>query len=64
MHENVGVGEVEERKAEVVSGMQERLRTLGLEAEVRCEHVERVKTYAPGVVHVVFDVWVGPTSGL
>jgi tRNA wybutosine-synthesizing protein 2 len=30
-------------------------------AEVR--HVERVKMYAPGVVHCVFDVWVEGREG-
>ena len=30
--------------------------------DVRCEHIERVKTYAPGVLHVVFDVWIGPAT--
>ncbi|KAI5795750.1 tRNA wybutosine-synthesizing protein 2, partial [Geopyxis carbonaria] len=27
--------------------------------EVRCTHVQRVKTFAPGVVHAVFDIEVG-----
>ena len=28
--------------------------------EVRCQHVERVKTYAPGVMHCVVDIYVPP----
>jgi tRNA wybutosine-synthesizing protein 2 len=37
----------------------------GLEKErggrrgVVCEHVERVKTFAPGVMHCVFDIRIG-----
>jgi tRNA wybutosine-synthesizing protein 2 len=30
---------------------------------VEVRHVERVKMYAPGVVHCVFDVWVGGVEG-
>ncbi|KAF1964151.1 hypothetical protein BU23DRAFT_385690, partial [Bimuria novae-zelandiae CBS 107.79] len=57
-HENVGVEDVEARRGDVVRQMERHLEGAGLRGEVRCEHVERVKTYAPGVLHVVFDVWV------
>ncbi|KAF2703211.1 hypothetical protein K504DRAFT_463608 [Pleomassaria siparia CBS 279.74] len=65
-HENVGVHDIETRKEEIVLEMQRVLDlwdadkgTCGRYRKwVRCEHVERVKTYAPGVVHVVFDIWV------
>jgi tRNA wybutosine-synthesizing protein 2 len=30
---------------------------------VRCVHVEKVKSYAPGVWHVVYDVFVPPWEG-
>lgn len=59
VHENVGVNEVEERRDEVVGWMRGYMREKGWRGEVRGGHVERVKMYAPGVVHVVFDVWVG-----
>lgn len=26
--------------------------------EVKCVHVERVKSFAPGIWHCVFDVWI------
>ena len=66
-HENVGVTEVEERRAEVEMVFQgwvdemdrvdgKVVDRVGRKAQVR--HVERVKMYAPGVVHCVFDVWV------
>ncbi|KAF1956040.1 hypothetical protein CC80DRAFT_526114 [Byssothecium circinans] len=66
-HENVGVNDIEKRKGEVVEEMQRYLDQWEGEKGscgtwrrvVMCEHVEMVKTYAPGVVHVVFDVWVG-----
>jgi tRNA wybutosine-synthesizing protein 2 len=66
-HENVGVSDVEKRREAVVAEMQRYLDRWEAEKgccgsyrrRVRCEHVERVKTYAPGVLHVVFDVWVG-----
>ena len=32
--------------------------------EVSCRHVERVKTYAPGVMHCVFDMYVAPTPSI
>ncbi|KAF2248811.1 hypothetical protein BU26DRAFT_306272 [Trematosphaeria pertusa] len=65
-HENVGIHDVEQRKQEVVAEMQNCLDQWKAEEgscgsyrrRVRCEHVERVKTYAPGVLHVVFDIRV------
>ncbi|KAF2747851.1 hypothetical protein M011DRAFT_402076 [Sporormia fimetaria CBS 119925] len=70
VHENVGVEEVGERQEEVVSLMQRFVEVWerGLEdgksraRTVRCTHVERVKTYAPGVLHVVYDVHVSGTE--
>jgi tRNA wybutosine-synthesizing protein 2 len=69
-HENVGVKDIEARREEVEKEMQGMLDEWFYaeggsgrqrKRRVRCEHVERVKTYAPGVVHVVFDVWVDGT---
>ncbi|GAB1313523.1 S-adenosylmethionine-dependent methyltransferase [Madurella fahalii] len=64
LHENVGVEEVERRKGEVQRlfgdwaghGGADRKR------EARVEHVERVKTFAPGVWHCVFDVLITRSS--
>ncbi|ORY19010.1 S-adenosyl-L-methionine-dependent methyltransferase, partial [Clohesyomyces aquaticus] len=66
VHENVGVNDIETKEREVVSELQkyldawcvERGMSSATRRTVRCEHVERVKTYAPGVLHVVFDIWV------
>ncbi|KAH9881919.1 hypothetical protein J1614_001090 [Plenodomus biglobosus] len=60
-HENVGVGDVEGRRGEVEREFQRLVGELGergVGRRVRVEHVERVKMYAPGVVHCVFDVHV------
>lgn len=65
-HENVGAKDIEKRKERVVAEMQAHVDEWegqrgwcgSYRRRVRCEHIERVKTYAPGVLHVVFDVWV------
>lgn len=64
VHENISSDASEmQRKVEIVLSS---LRTLveqlqrGKEWNVQLEHVEKVKTYAPGVLHCVLDVWVGP----
>jgi tRNA wybutosine-synthesizing protein 2 len=71
LHENVGVGDIEARKGGV-QGLFDRWRTeddgnerqKGSEAEVEVEHVELVKTYAPGVWHCVFDVFIKRSSAV
>ncbi|PYH96275.1 hypothetical protein BO71DRAFT_349347, partial [Aspergillus ellipticus CBS 707.79] len=60
-HENVDVRRIEEMGAEITAEMG-RLRAgvLGVQGGdvgvAECRHVEQVKTYAPGVMHCVFDV--------
>ncbi|KAF8474603.1 S-adenosyl-L-methionine-dependent methyltransferase [Kalaharituber pfeilii] len=65
VHENVGNENVEEKRKEVVEGFEgwareEQKEGKGKEMKVKCENVFKVKTYAPGVVHCVFDVRVYP----
>ncbi|KAF1839385.1 hypothetical protein BDW02DRAFT_486661 [Decorospora gaudefroyi] len=61
VHENVGMKDIELR----TRGLESEFRKLVRDGQnkkmesVRVEHVERVKMYAPGVVHCVFDVFVG-----
>ncbi|OMP86172.1 tRNA wybutosine-synthesizing protein 2 [Diplodia seriata] len=75
LHENFGEREVRERAEEVVGEVRRiwgKVRAErcggGLEVGadvgdvVRLEHVERVKTYAPGVLHCVLDIWIAPTG--
>ncbi|KAF2995610.1 hypothetical protein E8E14_002207 [Neopestalotiopsis sp. 37M] len=59
LHENVGVNDIEKRKSDIQDLFD------GLcpdhSTQSRVEHVELVKTFAPGVWHCVFDVYI--TSG-
>ncbi|RAL14010.1 tRNA(Phe) (4-demethylwyosine(37)-C(7)) aminocarboxypropyltransferase [Aspergillus homomorphus CBS 101889] len=63
VHENVDVRRIEEKRDEVTAQLG-RLRAdvLGVGSAsvaavaAECHHVEQVKTYAPGVMHCVFDV--------
>jgi tRNA wybutosine-synthesizing protein 2 len=66
LHENVGVEEVEGRKGEI-QGLLDAWRGEeegegGKEGKVR--HVELVKTFAPGVWHCVFDVFITKSSAV
>jgi len=53
VHENVGEKEVERMKEGIVREFGEMRGP-----EVKCERVEKVKAFAPGVVHCVFDIRV------
>jgi tRNA wybutosine-synthesizing protein 2 len=56
IHENVGVNNIEARKGIIKNALSSLSNTNVLELQV--EHVELVKTFAPGVWHCVFDVYV------
>lgn len=61
VHENVDVREIEEKKAEILTELGRRWRSvlhkhISNDPAVECCHIEHVKTYAPGVMHCVFDV--------
>lgn len=58
LHENVGVADVQKRKAEIEQMFQTWLRERDDERKVAVEHVEFVKTFAPDVWHCVFDVYI------
>ncbi|KAK2766922.1 hypothetical protein FQN54_006237 [Arachnomyces sp. PD_36] len=68
VHENVDVKEIEDKKEQIVKelgGLVFHHRgesSTSLNARAECRHVERVKSYAPGVMHCVFDVYIPPTS--
>lgn len=68
IHENLAIKEIEIKSEEIVEEMQELLNAV-LEAHAEekgrksiaiLEHVERVKTFAPGVMHCVLDIHVVP----
>ncbi|KAL2175326.1 S-adenosyl-L-methionine-dependent methyltransferase, partial [Thermothelomyces heterothallicus CBS 202.75] len=62
LHENVGVADIETRRAEIQelfdgwATEENQKQGAGGQRTARVEHVELVKTYAPGVWHCVFDV--------
>lgn len=61
VHENVDFREIDKMKDEIIADIK-RLREKNCstanhtEQIVECQHVEHVKTYAPGVMHCVFDI--------
>jgi tRNA wybutosine-synthesizing protein 2 len=59
VHENVGEQEVKWKREEFVRELQGIEEAAGRARLICCEHVERVKTFAPGVLHCVFDMRVG-----
>ncbi|KAL8735090.1 MAG: hypothetical protein Q9181_002928 [Wetmoreana brouardii] len=65
-HENVAVKDIQRRRGEVVETFTRLAEPYHTSSEatshfdVECQHVERVKTYAPGIVHCVFDVSILP----
>ncbi|KAE8149303.1 S-adenosyl-L-methionine-dependent methyltransferase [Aspergillus avenaceus] len=61
VHENVDVREIEKMKDDITLELGRlRSRTVDIQGEARsfteCRHVEQVKTYAPGVIHCVYDM--------
>lgn len=59
LHENVGVKDIKVRTRAIEDTMRQALRLDEDERDARAEHVELVKTFAPGVWHCVFDVYIG-----
>jgi tRNA wybutosine-synthesizing protein 2 len=58
LHENVGVHDVEARRGEIEDIFRGWVTEANDERRATVEHVEFVKTFAPGVWHCVFDVCV------
>lgn len=58
LHENIGVNDVEHRKMEIEDIFRGWLKEKKDERQAKVEHVEFVKTFAPGVWHCVFDVYI------
>ncbi|KAK4697084.1 hypothetical protein P7C71_g932, partial [Lecanoromycetidae sp. Uapishka_2] len=64
-HENIAKKDIESRKEEIVETFIQYVRELYGEEpteqrSVKCKHVELVKSYAPGVMHCVLDIEIGP----
>ena len=64
-HENIAKNDIEDRKLEVVQ-IFERLvmQVYGPDhgRKVECEHLERVKSYSPHVIHCVLDIAIIPVK--
>ncbi|KAK6511176.1 hypothetical protein TWF481_000098 [Arthrobotrys musiformis] len=58
VHENVAREDVDEMEVSIIKKFGELAGELGMVVEVGIEHVEFVKSWAPGVWHCVFDVRV------
>ncbi|KAL4975343.1 S-adenosyl-L-methionine-dependent methyltransferase [Aspergillus desertorum] len=61
VHENVDVQQIETKRGEMTATMESlwadsASRNADMEPRAECQHVEQVKTYAPGVMHCVFDL--------
>ncbi|KAL1874676.1 S-adenosylmethionine-dependent methyltransferase [Paecilomyces lecythidis] len=63
VHENVDIRQIDEKRDSIIAEFKS-LSSLfdketispGSLTSVQCQHVEQVKTYAPGVMHCVFDI--------
>ncbi|RDI80616.1 hypothetical protein Vi05172_g9280 [Venturia inaequalis] len=68
VHENLAIKDIETKSEEIADEMQELLNAMpeahvgekGRKSIAILEHVERVKTFAPGVMHCVLDIHVMP----
>lgn len=62
-HENIAKRDIEQRKCEIVNTFTDLVKEVHgpddvINRLVSCEHLERVKSYAPGVIHCVLDIAV------
>ncbi|KIV87312.1 hypothetical protein PV11_02867 [Exophiala sideris] len=66
VHENVDVRHIETMKSSIVQDIGRMVQGQSIEKEVpwtvSCDHVAQVKTYAPGVMHCVFDIQIKPNG--
>jgi tRNA wybutosine-synthesizing protein 2 len=61
VHENVDIKDIDSKRAEMINSFERIVHDMFEGSwHVSCCHVEQVKTYAPGVMHCVFDIVVGP----
>ncbi|OTA96615.1 hypothetical protein M434DRAFT_392552 [Hypoxylon sp. CO27-5] len=64
LHENVGVADIEKRREEIEQCFLGLAREDGGDKTTRVEHTELVKTFAPGVWHCVFDLYIKRASSI
>jgi tRNA wybutosine-synthesizing protein 2 len=71
VHENIAVKDVELRRDEILTtfrgflsevssihGDNAHTEPMRVPRTVECQHVQRVKSFAPGVAHYVLDIWI------
>ena len=61
VHENFAVAEIEQRAEEVRATFQHMLEERGKDGTVEIEQINRLKSYAPGVMHCVIDIRISPS---
>lgn len=59
VHENFAVAEIDEKSEEVRRAFQSMLNAKR-DGTVELEYVNRLKSYAPGVIHCVLDIYIPP----
>lgn len=64
LHENVGVADIEKRREDIEQYFLDLGRKDGCDRTARVEHTELVKTFAPGVWHCVFDLYITRSSSI
>ncbi|KXS97436.1 hypothetical protein AC578_8818 [Pseudocercospora eumusae] len=62
VHENFLVEEIERKAEEARKELEEIEKKMGCEMDVELEYVNRLKNYAPGVMHCVLDIAVLPRN--
>jgi len=63
VHENFAVNDIEEKAGEVRQAFQKLLDHRGRgDRKVDLEHINRLKSFAPGVMHVVLDLFIPPST--
>ena len=60
LHMNVGKEKVQSWSDETVQKLDKMARVLGRDWSIEAKHIERVKSYSPGVIHVVLDLQCVP----
>merc|ERR1711871_899315 len=56
VHENVNVADIDSWVQNTCETFQDMFYSAGKPMEVKCRHLERVKSYAPKILHVVADL--------
>lgn len=61
-HENIAVTDIESRRERVVQEFHALANPDANHQQwtVQCQHLQRVKSYAPGVMHCVLDIYITP----